>query len=105
MHARARVHHGEATNKDMAIFMLDNRYRVGQRLVQLSAEGNARSVVRLWSIRRSATDDDAYANVDEEDRCVNVSTSSIVVSLICMFPAERRKCTVRVPFGYRAMLR
>ena len=42
MHARARVHHGEATNKDMVIFMLDNRYRVGQLLVLFSAEGNAR---------------------------------------------------------------
>ena len=104
MHARARVHHGEATNKDMVIFMLDNRYRVGQLLVLFSAEGNARSVLRLWSIRRSATDDDAYANLDEEDRCVNVPTSSILVSVICLFSADRRTCTVCVPFGYRGSL-
>ena len=48
MHARARVHHGDATNTDMVIFILDNRYRVGQLLVLFPAEGNARSVLRLW---------------------------------------------------------
>jgi hypothetical protein len=40
MHARARVQRGEATNKDMVICMLDNRYRVGQLLVLFPAEGN-----------------------------------------------------------------
>ena len=100
MHARARVQHGEATNKDMVIFMLDNRYRVGQLLVLFSAEANARSVLSLWSTRRSATDDDAYANLDEDYRCVNVPTSSLLVSVICLFSADRRKCTMCVPFGY-----
>ena len=66
---------GSYNARNMVIFMLDNRYRVGRLLVLFSAEGNARAVLRLWSIRRSATDDDAYANVDENDRCVNVPTS------------------------------
>jgi hypothetical protein len=104
MHARARVQRGEAMNKDMVIFMLDNRYRVGQLLVLFSVEGNASSVLRVWSIRRSATDDDAYANLDEDDRCVNVPTSSLLVSVICLFSADRRTCTVCVPFGYRGPL-